>query len=244
MRTSLTLILLAVFCTPCLADMEVVVIGQPTGSPCVTAGCSGTYMACYTGAYAGDTDKMCINSGASTADGTANNGASFGAVTGGGNGCITAGADDNCSWPITAGDIFSSSEGTVYLDIRFAANTADTYFWGASYNTDNRIRAYRKFSNSTIHLEHTGNNVDVANQSADTVNIETWYTIGLAWSVASNQTSIKIGAGDWTNDVDADAVTAFTSEPTVMLVGWTSACIDVIEVKNVYSLAGYKTAHP
>jgi hypothetical protein len=62
--------------------------------------------------------------------------------------------------------------------------------------------------------------------STQTVTDNTWHIIGLRWSVTEDKIGIKIDGNAWEDDVDADTVTDFWSEPVNLYLGTPSRAVD------------------
>jgi len=205
--------------------ITVMIMGGSTPDLCADMGASGTYKFWLNCDYSGDTDKACVNSGASTKDGTIN-GATIdtwtnfgisGPTNGGTYGIKLDSADEYISYAISSGDIINTSEGTIALDIyRTTSNNTITY---AQCGTgDDEITA-TVGSNDTLYTKHKGDANIVSFTTTGSISLSTWTVIRIAWSVTSNEVAVKIGGSSWETDSDADTVTAFSSAATALEIG-------------------------
>jgi hypothetical protein len=194
----------------------------------------------YFSDYSGDTDKAC-KTGGTAIDGTI----SAGEVVAGGTDPGTASptsagnvvklnaTNDYIRWPITSGDIGNSSEGKLCFDVYVSLSTGNCTWYPQYYNGTNNILVTFNATN-TIGLTHVGNGTSVSMTSTATFTDATWTNVCIRWSVTNNKTSIKIGAGDWEDDADADSVTAFATESSYVYVGYGTIPTDhVLYVDNL-----------
>jgi len=204
-----------------------------SADPCTTAGCTGTYDGCWTGDYddgGADTDKICINSGASTADGSLNGSpdisSSYGET---GNGIRFDVTDESLEWPVTSGNIFTSSSGTVCLNIYLQDSTQQIMLFEAYTNSSYELRFYTEIDN-TVTCRHEGNNVvvDTGTDNSDTVTDQTWTIVCCSWDIDNDcvdaddgclSTWVEGGSG-WVDDADPDILTPWTgNEPATVKIG-------------------------
>lgn len=190
------------------------------------ADCSGTFLGCWGGEYSGDTDKMCLSSGTSSADGTASGAtidtwANHGVAgpTGGGTYGVKIDANDEyIRYSISSGIPINTSEGTLAIDVYLVSSLGTSTFATAENSATNYLRLHMINTNA-LRFYHKGNNVVVEVDSGSTVSDATWTRVYFAWSVTSNQIAVKVGAGAWTNDSDDDAVTALSAAADYFYIG-------------------------
>ena len=193
---------------------------------CTAMGASGTYNVWANNDYSGDTDQACVNSGASTVQGTVTGATidtwtnhSVAQPTGGGTyGVKIDASDEFVSYPITAGDLINTSEGTLVVQVYLAASTGNNTFFTADGDADNNLVATIN-SLGQIKFVHEGNNSNVDMTGGDSIPDTTWTVIKVAWSVTSNEISVKVGANAWDVDADASAVTALATAATTLYEG-------------------------
>jgi len=128
--------------------------------------------------------------------------------------------DDYMSFPITTKDIFDSAAGSVSVWIYADETTTFKPFFEAYHGANDMVQAKVNIDN-TIWLKHKGDGSSVVVESTDTISDDTWTNIQIRWSVSENKIGIKVAAGDWLDDSDGDAVTALSTEPTVIKLGAT-----------------------
>lgn len=144
----------------------------------------------------------------------------------------TAGYTTSISFPISSGDIYSSSEGRICFNVYMAASTGTDYFVRFRNSVANDA-SVRIASTGVVTYDHLGNSVGTVVNSSDTVSDNAWTNICSRWSVSGNKISIKIGTGEWLDDSDADAVTAFTVEPTdIKFPG--NTVVDILYIDDVF----------
>lgn len=224
------LVLLLILLTPWSMGYTVAICTKSAGgsNDCVTAGCTGTYKLCWTGDYSGDTDKGCINSGATTKDGTVT-GLTINATYGqSGNGALADTTGDRILYTRTGSDEINTDEGTMKCAIKVPSLSSTNYLFGTNYDQYSRI-VLSILSNREIkgwHVGSSGNIVSVVSNNVDgdcassiTVPTNTWTNVYLAWSKSSNQIAVKIGANNWCNDGDSDSVASLVNAPTTVGFG-------------------------
>jgi hypothetical protein len=131
--------------------------------------------------------------------------------TSGGN-VLKATATNN-RFRFAASGIFSSAEGQFCGDIWLIGSTNSNYIFNFTGGANDLLNMTAG-ADGKLTLTHKGNNVSVIIGSDDAVPDTTWTRVCARWSVTNNQIGIKIGSGSWKADSDADAVTAFATEPT------------------------------
>ncbi len=180
----------------------------------------GTAQFYWNGDHASGTTYGCINSttslngtllGATVVDSDTDPGVS---APGSGNNVLKVAAGSQyLRWPITAGNIFKSDEGRMSFDVYLSGSTGVNAIIDNYVDASNYIRVSVEIDN-TITFRHMGQASGVIVYSTDTVPDTTWTNVQVRWSVINNKISVKIGAGVWKDDVDADPITVFTAEPT------------------------------
>lgn len=180
---------------------------------------TGTYLVAWNGDYTDDVSMAWDDAGSGTHDGTVSAGVE---ITGDygvtGNGARFSVADEYIEWEDTAGDTTNPSEYTVWLTLTAEGLAGNTEFFRILQDATNRIYAYFR-STGVISLVHHGNNVATTLNSTDIISVNTPVLIGLRGSVSNNKVSIKVGAGDWLDDSDDDAVTAFAAGTRYVTIG-------------------------
>lgn len=141
--------------------------------------------------------------------------------------------DQSFRFTITSKDIFDSAEGRWCGDVYMAATTNNNDILNIAVAGDNLIRL-RVLSNNTLSFTHNHGSGFVDMTTTGTISDTTWTTVCARWSVANNQIAVKIGAGSWEVDADADAVAAFTAEPSYISLSGFNLGYDDFYVDNVF----------
>jgi len=187
----------------------------PAADPCTTAGCTGTYDACWTGDYPGDSGIICLNSGASTQADESTVDVTIDEAYGvSGNGIRVTTVNDYIRWQITdtTGPItdylFNDSIGTMCADVKpisvadvnqMVEITEDTMDWSNYFSF--RIDAEGVgASDDDLRIEHEGQGNNTTNDGPDDVNSGSWVTLCVSWDVANGKVSQKVGASAWQED--------------------------------------------
>jgi len=153
--------------------------------------------------------------------------------------------DQYISFPITAGDIFSSSEGAVECKLICATTVGINQFFEAWVDSTANYLYIAVLANNLTQTQHEGSNLkNTLNETAE-ITDNTTVVIQVRWLATGNNTtdihSIRIdfnADGDfadanegWVETADADAVTPFASEPADVKLGnlnyaygWDDAC--------------------
>jgi len=135
-----------------LADFDTAAVTNNSEQvvPCVAMGASGTYAGWWNGEYAADTDKMCVNSGASTADGTDSGGVILEAAKINGTWGARLDADgDYVRWAAPSTTIDNS--GTLIMTVKTPASYSGiSQFFEFYLGVNDSI--YGWVNNSTEHL--------------------------------------------------------------------------------------------
>lgn len=111
-------------------------------------------------------------------------------------------------WPVTAGDIINTSEGSVILYV-YPDTSGDPTTLFETYKNGNNLLYLLYQADNTIRFIHNGNINEVIVTSTDTVTDDAWNKVQVEWSVTGNIIRVKVNDGDWKNDEDATTVTAF-----------------------------------
>jgi hypothetical protein len=197
---------------------EFVEAGPP--APVGDCGFLGTYAGAWSGDYSGDTDEWCLDSGASSADGTPAAGITIHGdyKKTGTYGVLFDAASENITWTMPT-DV-NSSEGTVWVYLYVVASTGTNNFFKLYKDADDEIYA-RYGADGRVYLVHEhGGTITGVFSTGSPLTDSAWNLVGLRWSVANDKLSIKVNGDPWIDDNDADAVAAFdTGEPTVVILG-------------------------
>jgi hypothetical protein len=127
-------------------------------------------------------------------------------------------SNDDLAFAVTAGDIFTSSAGYGSVWVYTAALTGANMVWEA-YNSTTNKAILQINATGTITFNHVGNGTTVGLTTSGTISTGSWQQIEWRWSQASNVIAVRINGGSWQNDADADAVTLYTAEPTLIRLG-------------------------
>lgn len=138
----------------------------------------------------------------------------------------TGTTDDYLAFAITAGDIFSSAEGLITFNVYLGASTGDNKVIRFRSDANNDIVGHMT-SAGVVTFVHLGASSSVGIVGGDAIADTTWTNVQIRWSVTNNKVSVKVGANDWDDDVDADTVTAFATEPTSIRFGFNTITDDV-----------------
>ncbi len=229
------------------ALQAVVGAAGPVYTDCST--CTDTNVVfCYYGDYTGDTDKACLSS-STTLDGTLSNAT-----------VVDSGTDPGTASPTSAGNVLKSDGNTYYLGYTPGSVTgldltgeegrfeADIYVGNLTgtcqvfylyYGANDYIKLLVSADNK-LRIEHVGNSVVTSMTGGDAVPENTWTHIQFRWSAANDKISTKVGANDWDDDADADAVTAFVANAASMRLANSPATGNTVYLDNVkiYSVSG------
>lgn len=194
-----------------------------TETACELAGCAGTYKLCWTADYSGDDGKGCVNSGETQKDGTKiglDISTSYGQS--GTKGALLDYISDRIVFSRTGSNEINTDEGTMKCAIYINEALSTYNFVAGTFNSNSNrivmvIEAARTVTGihvgNSVVVRTTSNTVDSDCGSNKIVALDTWTNIYFAWSKASNQVAVKVGANDWCNDVDSDTVTSLTVAP-------------------------------
>lgn len=141
--------------------------------------------------------------------------------------------DQSFRFTITSKDIFDSAEGRWCGDVYMSATTGSNDLFNTAVAGDNLIQL-RVNADNTITLTHNHGSGFVNMTTTGTISDTTWTNVCARWSVANNQIAVKIGAGSWEVDSDADAVAAFTSEPSYISLSGLNGGTDDFYADNVF----------
>jgi len=158
-----------------------------SADPCTTAGCTGTYLFCWTGEYSGDSDKACLNSGASTVDASGDNGSTIGAggAINGSVGALLDNAADYVYWAFTAANVDESGTISFLLAVPAGPFTTTSTFYHLYSSTDtdeNNISSYTDDSEQPD-TRYEGSADSGYSGPTDAVSASTTYTICATWNV-------------------------------------------------------------
>ncbi|MCP3685055.1 MAG: hypothetical protein GY861_20530 [bacterium] len=203
---------------------------------------SGTYMGAWDGDYTADTDKLCVNSGASNKDGTQSGGTlitgSFTVVT----------KDTYLRWTNTANDIIDEDEGTIWIEVNFdSGNDADIIFFEAYADGSNKLTLNYSDSGETVTFGRLGGGEGDSVVSG-TVSKGSTVTIGATWSVGRGSSDFEItvnkGAA-WTSD-GVDGIATMTDITLMNLNNELSSTNagQTITFTRLAVQAGWETACP
>lgn len=184
----------------------------------------------WNGDYPSHTDYAQITNGSTTLQGTLS-GAS---VVAGGTDPNPASSDGaNClkltAWnhylrfAVTAGDIFSSSVGSMKMLLYLPDAPASQNAICTASNGSNTFRV-SVGADRTINLFISNGTTTASVVSTDTITLDTWTNVEVRWDATENTLGVKIGAGSWKDD--SEALDAFTSEPTYIYLGGTGTIQD------------------
>ena len=212
----------------------------PVGGPI------GTYLAAWGGDYPSDTDKMWINSGASTKDG---------AITGmtvnstymvdGVNGGYSDGTSGNeIGYAISSSDIWSSAEGTIWVKVRPVTTSVynPTRFFNIYVDINNKFDLGCNTAGQ-LSLRHIGQSGNGTQLTTTTITDDTPHIVGFAWRASDNHLAIKLDAEDWVEDT-ADTINVFAVEPTELKIGGQGATNDPFWIDSLSIHSTYQAAMP
>jgi hypothetical protein len=216
---------------------------KPSSNPCP----SGTYKFAWNGDYTGDTDKGCVNSGASAIDGTITGTTVHTDYGRTGNGVLITDDGDYIIWTRTGTDEIDTDIGTVCMWINSRADTANSNVFESRGDANDNMRFYRDATRNVIGT-HQGNGNVVQKQSSGTVTHQVFTQIAFTWTVAGDAIAVSTdGGSSWTVDTDADTVTTFTTDSTTFVLGDKDVGITTVDdvwVDDFFILAGYQTSCP
>ena len=184
-----------------------------------------TYLFRYNSDHPSGTDYAYINSGAGSAQGTIS-GATVGStiVHSGTYSLLTDALNERILWSSGVSGYINTSEGSleIWVYVNVAEITGSVSFfeiYPVATGGNNMIRSIMN-TDGTVYFRHEGNNVVVSMSSAAVIPPQTWTRIRYRWSVSGNVIGIQVGeTGDWGDDADADAVTAFSESPDTFAIG-------------------------
>jgi len=189
MRTLINLcVTIFLFVSLAYAD-TVIVIGQPAGEDCPT----GTYAYYWNGDYPSDTDKICVDSGGSQADGVNTGSGSFSESYGeSGYGWRYTTDDDRVNWSATG----ITAMGTIWIRFRTADATpaGEHSLFEVYYDASNGAHIDIKADGRVLGTWRGAGTYDYVTTSG-TLSDSTWTTIGYSWKEveAGNDHAITIG---------------------------------------------------
>ena len=138
---------------------------------------------------------------------------------------------ETLTWPISSGDIFSSSEYLFEAYVYISAHTSAQYLFLAYYDGTNFMRV-RILSTGALELYHLGGSDTAYVDSGEhVISAESWTYVAWRGKTADNAIGVKVGANDW--DVETgDTVTDFATEPSTIQLGG-STIVDTIYVDDL-----------
>lgn len=141
--------------------------------------------------------------------------------------------DQSFRFTVTSKDIFDSAEGMWCGNVYMAATTGSNDLVNIHVTGDNLIQI-RILADNTVSFTHNHGTGFVNMTTTGTIPDTTWTNVCARWSTANNQIAVKIGAGSWEVDSDADAVSAFTAEPSYISLAGFNGAPDDFYVDNVF----------
>jgi hypothetical protein len=247
---ALLILLLASACSSADAGYGLQIVGPQvatsTPNPCATAGCDGTYKFCWTGDYAADTDKACVNSGAATLDGTISGGTVGTDYGQAGNGFAKTANNQYITWVNTADNLIDDTVGTVWMSIYSASlpDENDVLFESYVASTD-YIKFELRLTSGHVRGTYRGQNASQDVENGTGLSTSTWTRVAYSWDDANNAHAVKMGADAWT--AQSETLTALASATDDVTIGENAvggAENQTIYIDNVYVTAGYQDADP
>jgi hypothetical protein len=221
--------------------------GGMSATPCITMGASGAYQGWANADYSGDTDKMCLDSGASTQNGTISGLTinSSSPITGTKDFLINAG-DEYIRWNNPLATL--ADAGTIEFSLKVPATTnGSTDLFSVYQDADNYIRGYFGNTSSVLAIQYHGDTADDFSIGPVIVDGTTYKeatsnSIIFTWDVAANKGYMSIDNGDsWTGTMD-DA-TEFTGAAATVSIGedyTLGAIVDAWQIDDFQIRAGYE----
>lgn len=213
----------AMACASLGFSMEEIAWAKCTGYYCGAASSGGgdSYLFRWNGDHASGTSYAYTNSGGGSAQGSIGGAAVIDTTQAhSGNAVQIYDEWDYIGWSSGVSGFVSTSEGSaeiwVYADAE-AISSGQVPLFETEYKVSDYLRA--RIVDGVVSFVHKGNNVKVALATTTTVPAQTYTRIRFRWSVTNNLIGVQIGANDWENDSDADAVTAFANAPTILRIG-------------------------
>ncbi len=226
----------------CWGDWNPYIAGQTIASgdsDCM----SGTYMGAWDGDYPSDTDKLCVNSGASNKDGTQSGGT------------LVAGSytvtdkDQYVNWTNTANDIIDEDEGTLWAEVNLdSGNSSNIYFLEVFADDSNKMTISFIESSGVLVVARTGGGATDSVTSVGTVTKGEATKIGITWSVGRSVADLAVttDAGSAWTDEGVDGI-ATMSDITNVRIGnelQSTNSGQTIIYTNFAVQSGWKTACP
>ena len=198
---------------------SIIAMKNAAADPCGDMGASGTYAGWWNGEYYADTDKMCVNSGVSTADGADSGGVIVEAgKINGVYGALLNGDNDYVRWAAPSTTIDNS--GTLIMTVTTPASySAITQFFeicasgcdgnDVIYGWVNHVTGYLWFNYMVGGVSKFCAGADVLPTSDTTIIKFTWDD-----NLAGSDMCVKVGANAWDcqdNDMtDSSNLTTFS----------------------------------
>jgi hypothetical protein len=137
--------------------------------------------------------------------------------TPGGTYSFAVNGNDDINWVSSPNTAEGRLETWVYIS-SFAASACIIEIDANTFDGTNQFRLQIE-TDQTVYFRREANNVVVTMNSTATIPADTWTRICARWSVTNNLISLKIGAGSWEDDGDADALQNMTASLTYFRVG-------------------------
>ena len=242
-----SIILLLLLAVACIGWGPMMLSVKPGSPDCA----SGTYDAAYNADYPSDTDKLCLNSGASNKDGTvtgATINSSYGRT---GNGVQIDADDERINWAQQADSTYFCDDAacTVWLYVKTPEEAwdGDTNVFEIYDGANNRINGWID-TDGEFNCRHRGQSSSVEVNGDDAIVVQMWTAIACTWTVASNAVAVQVGANGWDVDGDADTVTEFLGgEPDNFRIGLVDApegFTDEVYIDDVRTINSYQASYP
>ena len=216
-------------------------------SPCMT----GTYRLAWDGDYTADTDAACDDAAAKVngaVNGSLQIGTSYG--EGGSVGIQADNAPENIEWSDSGDDHIDGSGSMTYFFRLYISAVLDedtTFYFAWDDNVSYNNFVYCDVDvNRTIQCAWRGNGTQVTHNSTDTIFTTTWTTIAFAVDNSSDDISIKIGAGSW-SDLTSGTVSNMTLDIAEIKLGTFDndpGDTEYIRLDRHAIVTGYKASEP
>lgn len=256
----LVLLIISISCTTFAefteARMSIQVFGgaQPSAPSADPCGCPvTTYMFCYTGDYAGDTDKACFENGSVTKDGT-----TAGSITLSSDYVLVESNNSYITWSVSNPNQFNTTTGTIFLSF-YVVDDGDTdleqvQIFEAYIDANNKLGCYTNGSGNYMTCVHTGSSTTQSiNTANNSVLISTWYRLGYTWSATADGTGAKhsislveVGSATSWSEVE-EGLKIWASNTDDITIGEKdlgASMVDDVRVKDVIVLVDYQGTDP
>jgi len=236
---------------PQVAEAGFVIGSGAVGGGSCNANCpEDTYMFFWNGDHSNDEQDACKSScsastGNGTEDGTDRINATAGQTA---NGFEYTNVNQYIEWTITADDLLSDSQGTIWCSVYIDDIQGTFRFIESWTDSSNHIAMTLSSSEAVRVYFESGNGSEQNITGGDAISTGTWTRIAYSWQTgadAGGKHSVKVAANDW--DEESDDLDDWAVAPSSFTIGERHAGggdEGTVYIDNVYITSGYQDADP